>query len=256
MIPKIIHYCWFGGHAKTELAKFCIESWKKVQPDFEIKEWNEDNSDLTGNAYVREAFEEGKWAFVSDYVRSKVMHDHGGFYMDTDMELKMPLNDFLDEEAICAFELKGVPYSAFWAAVPEHQLAKDFLEYYNNQEGFVEEINTKVFSDLLKEKYGADIERDEKQQLKHNVTLYPSQYFSQDLPRNYVAHHFSGSWFGGDEESTHKKMVNMYGVLKQLTEQPNPKKYVDRVINKHHLFTAKEILDCFPREVIEDYLKE
>lgn len=254
MIPKKIHYCWFGGHEKSDLAKHCIASWKNVHPDFEIIEWNESNSPLDDNSYVREAFEHGKWAFVSDYVRSKVMYEHGGIYMDTDMELKLPLDEFLEEKAVCGFEVKGVPYSAFWMAEPKHRLSKDFMDYYNEQEHFVERINTDIFSEMLEKEYGADRYKDEIQHLNHDVKLFPSVYFSQDLPKNYVSHHFNGSWFGGDAENTHKKMVNVYGLLDRLVNYPNADKAVESILNEHKIIKAEDILALIPKEKIQEYL--
>lgn len=256
MIPKTIHYCWFGGNPKSELAEHCIASWKKIHPDFEIKEWNESNSDITSNNYVREAFERGKWAFVSDYVRSKVMFEHGGIYMDTDMELKLPLDEFLTHRAVCGFEVKGVPYSAFWAAEKNHPLAKDFMDYYISQPGFEERINTDIFSEMLEDKYGANRYSDTEQELKEGVVLYPSVYFSQDLPKNYVAHHFNGSWFGGDAENTHKKMVNLYGIVNRLMNYSEGEKYIDKILNEHHLFEIEDILKLFPMDSVKKYVKE
>ena len=256
MIPKKIHYCWFGSHPKTELAEHCIQTWRSVQPDFEIIEWNEGNAPLTDNNYVKEAFAQGKWAFVSDYVRSKVMYEQGGFYMDTDMELKLPLNEFLEEQAICGFEVKGVPYSAFWAVEPKHKMAKDFMDYYNHQPGFVERINTDIFSEMLEKEYGADKNADTLQHLRHGVTLYPSVYFSQDLPRNYVSHHFNGSWFGGDAENTHKKMVNVYGLLERLIHYPDAKTAVASILNEHKTIDVNALLDLLPTENIREYLQK
>lgn len=254
MIPKKIHYCWFGGHEKSDLAKHCLESWRNIHTDFEIIECNESNSPLEDNNYVKEAFSQGKWAFVSDYVRSKVMYEHGGIYMDTDMELKLPLDEFLNEKAVCGFEVKGVPYSAFWMAEPTHQLAKDFMDYYNEQDHFVERINTDIFSEMLEKKYGADRYSDEIQMLKHGVKLFPSVYFSQDLPKNYVSHHFNASWFGGDSENTHKKMVNVYGLLERITKYPDAKKSVESILNEHKIIELNELLDLIPQEKIEEYL--
>ena len=255
MIPKKIHYCWFGGHPKNELAEFCIATWKKIHPDFEIIEWNESNAPLNDNIYVQQAFEQKKWAFVSDYVRSKVMFEHGGIYMDTDMELKMPLDEFLNEKAICGFEVKGVPYSAFWMAEPGHQLAKDFVSYYDRQNEFVERINTDIFSEMLEKEYGADPQSDTVQKLKYDVTLYPSVYFSQDLPKNYVSHHFMGSWFGGDEENNHKIMVNTYGMLERLVNEPGTAKAVENIIRKHKTIKVEDILDLIPKKEIREYLQ-
>jgi len=255
MIPKKIHYCWFGGHEKHELAAHCINSWKRVHPDFEIIEWNETNAPLEDNNYVKEAFAQGKWAFVSDYVRSKIMYEHGGIYMDTDMELKLPLYDFLHEKAVCGFEVKGVPYSAFWMAEPKHRLSADFLAYYDKQAGFVERINTDIFSEMLEKEYGADRNSDTIQHLKHNVTLYPSVYFSQDLPKNYVSHYFNGSWFGGDEQNTHKTMVNVYGLLERLINERNAALAVDSIINEHKIIDVNAVLDLIPKDKIREYLE-
>lgn len=254
MIPKKIHYCWFGGQPKSELAEYCIASWKRIHPDFEIIEWNDSNSPLKDNQYVKDAYAQGKWAFVSDYVRSKVMYEHGGIYMDTDMELKLPLGEFLNEKAVCGFEVKGVPYSAFWMAEPGHQLSKDFMEWYNRQDGFFERINTDIFSEMLEKEYGADRYSDTVQELKHGVKLFSSVYFSQDLPKNYVSHHFNGSWFGGDSENTHKKMVNVYGLLERLVNYPDANKAVESIINEHKIIDVTAVLDLIPKEDIEAYL--
>ena len=104
-IPKIIHYCWFGGKPKPELAEKCIKSWKKHCPDYEIREWNEDNYDLAAAPlYVRQAYEAKKWAFVTDYVRLQVVYECGGIYLDTDVELKKNLDSLLGYSAYFGFE--------------------------------------------------------------------------------------------------------------------------------------------------------
>lgn len=93
MIPKIVHYCWFGGNPLPEDAIKCIESWKKYLPDYEIKEWNESNFDLDCCQFVKDAYKEKKWAFITDYVRLYAMVNEGGIYMDTDVEVCKPLSD-------------------------------------------------------------------------------------------------------------------------------------------------------------------
>ena len=86
-IPKKIHYCWFGGKPLPKSVQKCIASWKKYCPDYEIIRWDESNSDIRSNLYARQAYEAGKWAFVSDYFRLKVVYEQGGIYLDTDVEL-------------------------------------------------------------------------------------------------------------------------------------------------------------------------
>ena len=95
MIPKIIHYCWFGGNPKPQILLNCIESWKKFCPDYEIIEWNESNFDVNFCAYSTRAYEAKKWAFVSDIARIKIIYDYGGIYLDTDVLLKNSLDNLL-----------------------------------------------------------------------------------------------------------------------------------------------------------------
>ena len=95
MIPKVIHYCWFGRGPLPPLAVKCIASWRKFLPDYEIREWNEDNFDVGAIAYTREAYAARKYAFVSDYARFKILYEHGGLYFDTDVEVIRPLDDLI-----------------------------------------------------------------------------------------------------------------------------------------------------------------
>ena len=95
MIPKIIHYCWFGRNPLPELAQKCIASWKKYLPDYEIKEWNEDNFDVNIIPYTAEAYAAKKYAFVSDYARFWILYKYGGIYFDTDVEVIRPIDDII-----------------------------------------------------------------------------------------------------------------------------------------------------------------
>ena len=105
MIPKTIHYCWFGSNEKPKSAIKCINSWKKYCSDFEIVEWNENNVDINKcPKYIRDAYAAKKYAFVSDYMRLKVLFEHGGFYMDTDVELLRNLEIFCIDKAVIGFE--------------------------------------------------------------------------------------------------------------------------------------------------------
>ena len=105
MIPKIIHYCWFGRKPLPPLAVKCIESWKKYLPDYTIKEWNEDNFDINIVPYTREAYEVGKYAFVSDYARFYILYHHGGLYFDTDVEVIRPMDDLVGRGAFLAWDV-------------------------------------------------------------------------------------------------------------------------------------------------------
>ena len=104
MIPKIIHYCWFGRGEMPELAIKCIESWHKYMPDYQYKLWNEDNFDINSNQYAKEAYEAKKYAFVSDVVRLVALKEYGGIYMDVDFEVFKPFDDLLKHKAFAGFE--------------------------------------------------------------------------------------------------------------------------------------------------------
>lgn len=99
MIPKIIHYCWFGGNPLPELAQKCIASWKKFLPDYEIKEWNESNYDVRKIPYIEQAYNAKKYAFVSDYARFDILYQYGGIYFDTDVEVIKPFDEILKRRA-------------------------------------------------------------------------------------------------------------------------------------------------------------
>lgn len=104
MIPKKIHYCWFGRGEKSKLAQKCIVSWKKYCPDYEIIEWNEDTFDLDYNGYTRYCYDNKKWAFLSDFARLVVVAEHGGIYFDTDVELMKSPDELLQYGAFYGFE--------------------------------------------------------------------------------------------------------------------------------------------------------
>ena len=104
MIPKKIHYCWFGGKPKPKLAEKCIASWKKYCPGYEIIEWNEENFDVNRNGYTRMCIAEKKYAFLSDYVRLLVVAEQGGIYFDTDVELIAPIDHLMEHDAFFCFE--------------------------------------------------------------------------------------------------------------------------------------------------------
>ncbi len=105
MIPKVIHYCWFGGSPLTALARKCIASWEKYLPGYEIKEWNESNFDVGVIPYTRDAYEARKYAFVSDYARFWVLYRYGGVYFDTDVEVLKPIDDIIAKGPFMGFEL-------------------------------------------------------------------------------------------------------------------------------------------------------
>ena len=132
-IPKTINYCWFGKGKKSKLIEKCIKSWKKNCPDYKIIEWNEDNFDINCNKYVKEAYDNKKWAFVSDYVRLYAVYNQGGFYLDTDVELLKSLDDLREYESIFAFENdEKINTGIGFGAVQGSRIVKEILDSYDN----------------------------------------------------------------------------------------------------------------------------
>lgn len=136
MIPRIIHYCWFGENEKPEIVKKCISSWKKYCPNYEIREWNDENYSLDDSPrYVQDALAAKKYAFVTDYVRLKVLYDYGGFYMDTDVELVKPLDAFLGDRALIGFENDDFVNSGqMLAAEAKHPVLQEMMDCYEGIE--------------------------------------------------------------------------------------------------------------------------
>ena len=132
MIPKKIHYCWLGGKPLPEKAQRCIASWKKYCPDYELILWDESNFDLKQNDYVRYCYENGKWAFLSDYARLAVVAEHGGIYLDTDVELLCSPDKLLEADAFYSFENSScINTGQGFGAIPHHVTVEAMLQQYN-----------------------------------------------------------------------------------------------------------------------------
>ena len=206
MIPKKIHYCWFGGNPLPPLAVKCIESWKKYLPDYEIKEWNESNFDLNYNDYVREAYEAKKWAFITDVVRLYAMVTEGGIYMDTDVEVLKPLDELLQYDAVSGFESSSRIPTGLMAWRGGQPLFEELLHEYDvlhfkRPDGSLDVTTnvTRITNACLK--YGF-VPNNTKQTV-NGFTLLPQDYL---CPKSYVdgkiyltensmtIHHFAGSW--------------------------------------------------------------
>ena len=134
MIPKKIHYCWFGGNPKPEIINKCIASWHKLCPDWEIIEWNESNYDIAAYPYMQEAYDSKKWAFVSDVARLDIIAKHGGVYLDTDVELLAPIDDLLDSGAFYIFETeRHIATGLGFGAEAGHPTVVAMLRYYEGR---------------------------------------------------------------------------------------------------------------------------
>lgn len=189
MIPKKIHYCWFGGNPLPKSAVKCINSWKKYCPDYEIIEWNEKNFDIKSNEYIYQAYKMKKYAFVSDYARFDILFRYGGVYFDTDVELIKPIDNILHNGSFMACESDGSEENDIYpsvapglgiAAESGKELYKKIIDYYNTQE-FVNingEINQetvvlKTTKILIEEglKKTSDIQK------IGSIIIYPKRFF-------------------------------------------------------------------------------
>ena len=207
MIPKIIHYCWFGRGEKPAQALMCIESWKKYLPDYELKEWNEDNFDICQNQYVKEAYENRKFAFVTDYVRLYAIYTEGGVYMDTDVEVLGSYDQFLHHHAFSGFETDGNVPTGMMAAEKGSVWAKELLDQYADRMfvqpdgSFDMTTNTIVITNYMVGK--GLVQNNTYQDFPGLCTMYPADYFCPKdhrtgkirCTKNTVCiHHFAGSW--------------------------------------------------------------
>lgn len=207
MIPKVIHYCWFGRGQKPESALKCIDSWKRFLPDYTLKEWNEDNFDISSNNYVNQAYQNRKFAFVTDYVRLYALYTEGGIYMDTDVEVTGSFDSFLHHHAFSGFETDGNVPTGMMGAEKGSVWAKELMDGYKDR-SFIREdgsldttTNTFVITGYMVDK--GLVLNNRYQDFPGLCTMYPSDFFCPKDHRtgkikctsNTVCiHHFAGSW--------------------------------------------------------------
>lgn len=210
MIPKKIHYCWFGGKPKPALAKKCFKSWKKYCRDYEIVEWNESNFAIEeAPVYVQQAYAAKKWAFVTDYVRLQVVYEQGGVYLDTDVELLKPLDPLLSQRAYFGFE-DGIYVNTGvgFGAEKGHPILKAMMNDYKDVEfirndGSFDQLACPVRNTDVFLRYG--LRQDNSHQcLDGDILILPSEYLNPKnwktgeicvTDKTFSIHHFSASWY-------------------------------------------------------------
>lgn len=209
-IPRVIHYCWFGKNPKDITVRRCIRSWRKYCPGYEIVEWNEQNFDVNAIPYTAQAYACGKWAFVSDYARLKVIFDYGGIYLDTDVELKKPLDSLLSGSGFLGLEkmrdIYQINTGLGFGAVCRHPLIKKLMESYHSisfctADGKMDlqpcsERNT----ELLK---AEGLEAENKPQMLGDFRILPTEYlcpvdyFTGEIHKTkctIAVHHYQATW--------------------------------------------------------------
>ena len=250
MIPKTIHYCWFGKSPKSKLILKCINSWKKYEPSYEIVEWNEENIDLESvPLYVKQAYDKKMWAFVSDYVRFYVLYHFGGIYFDTDVELIKPIDDLVangqfmacERSAIIDTDGNDVQYITVATGLgialePYSEICSKLLELYKIQRFVLDNGKQSSFTvvdyvtELLKE-YG--LKNTNEIQSVAGITIYPKEYFCpkswedgryKKTKNTHAIHHYAASWWS-EEKVRHQKLSirkqRRYRVKECLIHIPN-----------------------------------
>ena len=228
MIPKIIHYCWFSHDNPPNYPQDvidCINSWRKLMPDYEIKLWNADNFDLSSCQYAMEAYHERKYAFASDYARLRILYELGGVYCDTDVEALKRFDPLLENEAFTGFEDYGRVAAGILGSEKGNPLFKEFLDYYEGRQFIIGDgvYDIAPIPELMTrtlKKYGLTAEN--KIQHLGRITVYPIEYFYPYIPyikehnffsENTIAnHHYSGTWTkaSNEREERYKKHIATY----------------------------------------------
>ena len=263
MIPKIIHYCWFGGAPLPELTKKCIESWKKYCPDYEIKQWNETNFDVNFCDFAKEAFQTKKWAFLSDCARLKIIYQEGGIYLDTDVELLKPLDPLLEHACYLAEETTGLINTGLgFGAEKGNPVIGELLQQYNGHfqlaEGIFDSVpcprkNTEPLYQYGYKPGGTEIWTAE------NVTVYPAEYFcptdyitgSTKITSNtYSIHHFLALWKPDDLKELEKQISEMEG------RTSKPLAVIKRLGMRYRFSKKKGEVGSFPEFAVKKIKKK
>ena len=207
MIPKIIHYCWFGRGKKPKLAQKCIASWRRLCPDFEIREWNEDNCDYLAIPFMAEAYAAGKYAFVSDVMRLIVLEQYGGVYFDTDVELVRDISSLLDDDGFIGFENDSFVNSGqVMATVPHQPVVQAMIDEYKalhfmNADGSTNAVGCPRLNSSVMERFG--LVRNGREQTVAGIHVYPADRFNPldsttgtlvKTENTYSIHWYSMSW--------------------------------------------------------------
>lgn len=218
-IPKKIHYCWFGGATIPEHLQKFMGSWSKICPDYEIVRWDESNYDVIKNPYMEQAYEAKKWGFVPDYARLDIIYNHGGIYLDTDVEILKPFDDLLYDDMFCGFESNSiVNLGQGFGAVAGHSLIKAMLDQYEglrfiNQDGSLNLTPSPAYQSMVLRQYGFKL--NDKYQTINGIAVYPTEvlcpktfYGIEDnfTINTHSVHHFDASWIDEEKKKIQSKM--------------------------------------------------
>ncbi len=198
-IPKKIHYCWFGGPMPA-YATEVIESWKKHMPDFEIVRWDETNCDVESNAWTKDAYKQGQYAFVSDYCRLKALYEQGGLYLDTDHLLKKPVHALLTADLVLAFQTRQEVSASFVAARPRHPMILEIMRWYEAQPYWDHIPSPNVFSEKIQAVYPDFSNHLFLYRKGSEIVIWPTHFVMLDFggEENFAVHQYANSSYGSD----------------------------------------------------------
>lgn len=228
MIPKKIHYCWFGGKPLPASAEACIKSWAEKCPDYELIRWDEQNSSFESNLYAKQAYEARKWAFVSDYVRLKALWEHGGIYMDTDVEVLRALDCFLDAAMFMGFESRERVATCIIGAEPKHPFITALLETYRNSAFLQADGSCNCTTNVVRiteELKNRGLRTNGALQSVEGIVVYPCAVFSPKslgtgkitlTPESCAIHHFDASWMTRSQKR-HTRIAQLLGPKRAKT---------------------------------------
>lgn len=231
-IPKVIHYCWFGKKPIPEINRRYMESWKKYCPDYEIVEWNESNYDVYKNQYMGQAYDAGKYGYVTDYARIDILYRHGGIYFDTDAELLKNMDELLHLQAFTSFEeYPMVNFGGGSGSVKGFPLLKNILDFreniqFINSDGSCNTTTCGYFETVPLQRSG--LKPDGSIQNIDGLTVLSSEYFHPkssvtgltDVTENtYSIHQFCWSWVSEEQMKEKKKTHGEYEkILRRIQE--------------------------------------
>ncbi len=198
MIPRKLHYIWFGNEALPEEMRALIAEWSERMPDFTVKEWNESNIDIAAHPWMERMYREGKYAFASDYARLLVLRDEGGIYLDTDVRINKSLEPFLDQRCFWSFEFDHFISTCIIGCAPGHPLVIDLLRRYDRLEK--ELVNNVLVTEYFIEKYPEFRLNNKEQTIGKDIHIYPKEYFVIPTKRKeagYSVHLAMNHWKGG-----------------------------------------------------------
>lgn len=256
MIPKIIHYCWFGRGEKSKTIKKCMKSWKKKCADYEIIEWNEDSFDINSHPFCKAAYEDQNWAFVSDYVRLYALRHYGGIYLDTDVEVTKSLDKFLNHAVFMGFEDgKNVANGLIFGSEKNHPLLKVLMDDYDRLVYLPDDINFRMTNTnterTTKILIGKGLKQNNQLQSFEGITIYPKEYFCpldintlllHKTRETHSIHWYEGAWTSERYKKWKKEQIrrNRVDAIVFFPQRTARKILGDEFVNQLKIFLKRK----------------